>query len=126
MTLETYTNLKIFQIKKSSIIQLEDQAMNKIVILPKNIEKSKLDMPKKIALYLLNDDFTTMEFVVKILIKFFYKNNIEAEKIMMLIHTSGKALCGIYPIDAGITKLKAVNKYSKDNSYPLRCVSKKI
>ena len=100
--------------------------MNKIVILPKNIEKSKLDMPKKIALYLLNDDFTTMEFVVKILIKFFYKNNIESEKIMMLIHTSGKALCGIYPIDAGITKLKAVNKYSKDNSYPLMCVSKKI
>ena len=47
--------------------------MNKIVILPKNNEKSKLNMPKKIALYLLNDDFTTMEFVVKILIKFFNK-----------------------------------------------------
>ena len=100
--------------------------MNKIVILPKNNEKSKLNIPKKIALYLLNDDFTTMEFVVKILIKFFNKNNIEAEKIMMLIHTTGQALCGVYPIDVGITKQKAVNKYSKDNSYPLMCVSKKI
>ena len=100
--------------------------MNKTVILPKNNKKSKSNMPKKIALYLLNDDFTTMEFVVKILIKFFNKNNIEAEKIMMLIHTTGQALCGVYPIDVGITKQKAVNKYSKDNSYPLMCVSKKI
>ena len=98
----------------------------KLDIIEKIKQEKILKKPHLYKLILLNDDFTTMEFVVKILIKFFYKNNIEAKKIMMLIHTSGKALCGIYPIDAGITKLKAVNKYSKDNSYPLRCVSKKI
>ena len=80
---------------------------------------------KKIALYLLNDDFTSMDFVVKILIMYFNKNNHEAEKLMMKVHTYGKALCGIYSLDIGITKRNAVNKYSRDNSYPLKCISKK-
>ena len=50
----------------------------------------------------------------------------EAEKLMMKVHTHGKALCGIYSLDIGITKRNAVNKYSRDNSYPLKCISEKI
>ena len=45
---------------------------------------------------------------------------------MMKVHTYGKALCGIYSLDIGITKRNAVNKYSRDNSYPLKCISEKI
>ncbi len=100
--------------------------MNNLLKLPKNIRKKKINVPKKIALYLLNDDFTSMDFVVKILIMYFNKNNHEAEKLMMKVHTYGKALCGIYSLDIGITKRNAVNKYSRDNSYPLKCISKKI
>ena len=65
--------------------------MNNLLKLPKNIRKKKINLPKKIALYLLNDDFTSMDFVVKILIMYFNKNNHEAEKLMMKVHTYGQS-----------------------------------
>ena len=50
--------------------------MNNLLKLPKNIRKKKINVPKKIALYLLNDDFTSMDFVVKILIMKYVKKNL--------------------------------------------------
>ena len=66
----------------------------------------ELEEPKNIKYYYLNDDFSTMEFVIEILTKVFRKSLEESEKIMLDVHNNGKAICGIY------TKEIALNKSS--------------
>ena len=83
-------------------------------------EDLKLDIPKKYKVFLLNDDYTTMDFVVDILIKIFHKNYEEAEKIMLDIHKKDKGLCGVYSYEIAETKVAQVHKRARDNGFPLR------
>lgn len=71
--------------------------------------------------FLLNDDYTPMEFVVEILEKFFAKTRENATRIMLKVHTQGKGVCGIYTKDIAETKAALVNKFSRDNQHPLLC-----
>jgi ATP-dependent Clp protease adaptor protein ClpS len=83
-------------------------------------EDLNLDIPKKYKVFLLNDDYTTMDFVVDILIKIFHKNYEEAEKIMLDIHKKDKGLCGVYSYEIAETKVAQVHKRARDNGFPLR------
>ncbi len=83
---------------------------------------TKLVMPKMSKVILLNDDFTTMDFVVYILVDIFSKNWEEAENLMLKIHNEGKAICGIYPYDIAQTKATIARKKSKEAGYPLRII----
>jgi len=77
---------------------------------------------KKPSLYrvtLLNDDYTPMEFVVEILQTFFGMDREKATQVMLTVHTSGKATCGIFPRDIAETKSAQVNQCAKDNEHPL-------
>ena len=80
----------------------------------------EVDFPKKYKVYLLNDDYTTMDFVVDILIRIFHKNYEEAEKIMLEIHQSDKGLCGVYSYEIAETKIAQVHKRARDNGFPLK------
>ncbi len=79
----------------------------------------KLKKPPLYKVVLLNDDYTPMEFVVEVLQMFFGMNREKATQIMLAVHTTGKATCGIYPRDIAETKSAQVNQYAQDNQHPL-------
>jgi ATP-dependent Clp protease adaptor protein ClpS len=76
--------------------------------------------PKKYKVYLLNDDYTSMEFVIDILMGIFHKSYADAENIMMNVHKKGKGLCGIYTHEIAETKVMQVRVKAKDNGFPLK------
>ncbi len=77
---------------------------------------------KNFEVILLNDDYTTMEFVVEVLKCFFNKDALAAETIMLKIHIEGEAVCGAYPYDIAQSKVSQVIEYSRKNEQPLMCV----
>ena len=88
--------------------------------------KQKLKTPKKFEVILLNDDYTTMEFVVEVLRQFFQKEFQAAEAIMLKVHIDCKALCGTYSYDVSQTKVTQVIDYSRKNEQPLMCVLREL
>src|SRR5512146_3068055 len=76
--------------------------------------------PELYKVFLLNDDYTTMEFVVEILESIFNKGPAEAFRIMMAVHTQGKGLCGVYPHEVAETKVAAVEERAREHGFPLR------
>ena len=88
--------------------------------------KQKLNKPKQFEVILLNDDYTTMEFVVEVLRQFFHKEFQAAEAIMLKIHIDGEAVCGIYSYDVAQTKVTQVIDYARQNEQPLMCVLREL
>ena len=88
--------------------------------------KQKLKTPKRFDVILLNDDYTTMEFVVEILKRFFNKEFLAAEAIMLKIHIDGEGVCGTYSYDVAQTKVTQVIDYSRQNEQPLMCVLREV
>lgn len=70
---------------------------------------------------LLNDDFTTMEFVIEVLQKFFAMELERAMQTMLKVHHEGKAVCGVYTRDIAETKVILVSDFARQNGHPLRC-----
>ena len=82
----------------------------------------ELDEPRQYEVMLLNDDYTTMDFVVDVLMRFFNKDPLEAEEIMYQVHEQGSGVCGIYPFDIAESKVNQVTDHARANNYPLLCV----
>ena len=82
--------------------------------------REQLKKPELFKVLLLNDDYTTMEFVVEILESVFHKQPAEAYRIMMMVHTQGKGLCGVYPYEVAETKVASVVDRARENGFPLR------
>ena len=80
----------------------------------------EIDEPREMNVFLLNDDYTSMEFVTNILITLFRKSHEEAETIMLNIHEKGKGLCGVYTPEIAETKIDQVHSKAKENGFPLR------
>ncbi len=83
--------------------------------------KPKVKPPSKYKVILNNDDYTPMDFVVEVLMKFFSMDSEKATQIMLAIHYEGKGICGIFSYEIAETKVALVNQYSKDNHHPLKC-----
>jgi len=88
--------------------------------------KQKLKIPNRFEVILLNDDYTSMEFVVDVLRRFFHKEFQAAEAIMLKIHIDGEAACGSYSYDVAQTKVKQVIGYSRENDQPLMAVLREL
>ncbi len=82
--------------------------------------KTKVTEPKKYVVIMHNDDFTTMEFVVEILITVFHKEAAEAQRLMLLVHRTGRAAVGIYSYDIAASKVNAAMSRAKEAGYPFR------
>ena len=80
------------------------------------ITKPKLKLPNKFEVLLLNDDYTSMDFVVEVLRKFFHKEFLAAEAIMLKIHIDGEAVCGTYSYDVAQTCLLYTSPSPRDRS----------
>jgi ATP-dependent Clp protease adaptor protein ClpS len=76
--------------------------------------------PELYRVLLLNDDYTTMDFVVEILETVFNKAPAEAYRIMMAVHTQGQGLCGVYPFEVAETKVATVVDLARGQGFPLR------
>jgi len=83
-------------------------------------EEVKIKHPKKYNVYLLNDDYTSMEFVIDILISIFHKSYTQAENIMLEIHKKERGLCGVFTHEIAETKVMQVHRKAKDNGFPLK------
>ena len=78
--------------------------------------------PKKYKVYLLNDDYTSMEFVIDVLMGIFHKTYEEAENIMLEVHKKGQGLCGVFTHEIAQTKVMQVITKAKDNAFPLKAI----
>jgi len=81
----------------------------------------EIKYPKKYKVLILNDDYTSMEFVIDILISIFHKTYEEAESIMLDVHKKEKGICGVYTHEIAETKVLVVHKKAKDSGFPLQC-----
>ena len=82
----------------------------------------KFKEPEEFRVVLLNDHYTTMEFVVEVLMIIFHKDLPEANKIMLDVHRKGKGVVGVYTWDIAVTKAEQVHANAEANEFPLRCV----
>jgi ATP-dependent Clp protease adaptor protein ClpS len=85
------------------------------------LERSKTKPPKLYKVILLNDDFTTMEFVIEVLKTFFSMTQERATQVMLQVHNEGSAVCGVFPKDIAETKVSQVSEFAKRHGHPLRC-----
>jgi len=85
----------------------------------------KTGKPSPYNVFLLNDDYTTMDFVVNILKRIFGKNLTEATQIMLHVHKKGVGLAGVYPREIAETKVEAVHRMARENEFPLKCLMEK-
>jgi ATP-dependent Clp protease adaptor protein ClpS len=82
--------------------------------------KQEVKRPQLFKVLLLNDDYTTMDFVIEVLETIFNKQPAEAFRIMMMVHTQGKGLCGVYPHEIAETKVDAVVTTAREHGFPLK------
>ena len=85
-------------------------------------EELQIKYPKKYKVYILNDDYTSMDFVIDILMRFFHKSYEEAENIMLEVHKKERGLCGIYTKEIAETKVMQVKKKAQESGFPLKAM----
>lgn len=78
--------------------------------------------PPKHAVVLYNDDYTTMDFVIEVLQRFFHKSLEDARRIMLEVHQHGKGVAGVYTLEIAETKASQVMEYARLKGFPLKCV----
>ena len=83
-------------------------------------QRVDLDEPRRYKVTIYNDDFTTMEFVVKVLMQVFFKSQTEAEQLMLQVHHSDKAVVGIYTYDMAVSKVQKATSMAREEGFPLR------
>ena len=83
-------------------------------------QRTDLREPRRYKVTIYNDDFTTMEFVVKILVEVFFKSEAEAEALMLQVHHSDKAVVGIYTYDIAVSKVQKATLMAREANFPLR------
>ena len=83
-------------------------------------QRTDLHEPRRYKVTIYNDDFTTMEFVVMILVQVFFKTEAEAEALMLQVHHSDKAVVGIYSYDVATSKKQKATNMAREAGFPLR------
>jgi ATP-dependent Clp protease adaptor protein ClpS len=82
--------------------------------------------PSMFKVILLNDDYTTMEFVIEILMLVFAKSLEAATEIMLNVHHQGSGVCGVYPLEVAETKVDTVHSLARQRGFPLRCALEEV
>jgi len=100
--------------------------MNESIKNPEIAIKTKIKTvkkkPKLYKVILLNDDYTPMEYVVRLLKMIFKKQESEAVNIMLMVHKKGSGICGVYTKEIAETKVFKVQNMAKKDQHPLKCI----
>ncbi len=88
--------------------------------------REKVKEPPLFKVLLHNDDYTTMEFVVELLVTIFQKSFEEATRIMLNVHKSGLGVCGIYTYEIAETKVETVYQLARERGFPLKSSMEKV
>jgi ATP-dependent Clp protease adaptor protein ClpS len=83
--------------------------------------RPQLKKPPLYKVILLNDDYTPMEFVVRVLERYFHKTREEATRIMLQVHQKGMGICGVFTREVAETKVRQVMLYAAESQHPLQC-----
>lgn len=89
-------------------------------------QKQTIKPPRQYQCVLLNDDYTTAEFVIEVLKRIFGKSPKDAERITMQIHTQGKGVAGVYTKDIADTKAAIVCAAAQHHQHPLLCITEPV
>jgi ATP-dependent Clp protease adaptor protein ClpS len=102
--------------------KLRGRGADRMAVQGETREKTRIDIrePKKYRVIMHNDDFTSMEFVVEILVNIFRKEQAEAERLMLTVHESGRAAVGTYPYDIAVTRVQTAAARAKEEGFPFR------
>ncbi len=100
----------MYKLDIKSDIELEEQSLEDTI------------ETKRYKVVLLNDDFTSMDFVVEILMELFDHSVDSAINIMLQIHRNGRGVCGVYTYEVAETKTFQVQKRARENEYPLKAI----
>ena len=87
--------------------------------------RQKTRKPTLYKVILLNDDYTTMEFVLQVLETVFHKTPAAAHRVMMQVHLEGRAVCGAYSYEVAETKVHQVMELAQQHQHPLQCTLEK-
>ena len=101
----------------------QDRPDANVVVRPQ--DEVEVREPPMYKVLLLNDDYTTMEFVVEILVKVFNKAYDDATRIMLMVHRNGLGVCGVYTFEVAESKVDTVHKLARESGYPLKCTMDK-
>ncbi len=93
--------------------ELEDEVISK--------SEEEIEEPSLYKVLLHNDDYTTMEFVVEILMYVFNKSPEDAMRIMLNVHREGIGVCGVYSFEVAETKVDTVEALAREKGFPLKC-----
>lgn len=86
---------------------------------PELLEQTQYQPPRRYDVILHNDDFTPMDFVIDLLMRYFRQPIDAATQIMLTIHHEGSAICGTYYKEIAETKVTQVQQHARNNGYPL-------
>ncbi|MFN3200696.1 MAG: ATP-dependent Clp protease adaptor ClpS [Bradymonadia bacterium] len=84
------------------------------------VTRRKVERPPLYRVIFHNDDYTTRDFVVMVLMRFFHKSHSEATTVMLHVHTKGAGVAGVYPLDIARTKVAIVEKLAREHEMPLK------
>lgn len=93
---------------------------------PEVIVEDQVKEPKRGRVVLLNDDYTSMEFVVRVLVEVFHMSNGRATTVMMAVHQKGRGECGVFPLEVAETKASQVHAKARAEGFPLRCAIEEL
>ncbi len=88
--------------------------------------EEKIQAPKRYKVLLHNDDYTTMEFVVRVLKSIFKKDDAEATRIMLSVHNNGVGVCGVYTAEVAETRVALVHQLARQEGFPLKCSMEEV
>ncbi len=101
------------------------QTPNQEKIIQELTDRPEIKPPSMYKVVLLNDDYTPMDFVEDILMRFFSKNEEQSQSITMQVHQQGRGICGVYPKDIAESKALQVESFSRKHNHPLQCIAEK-
>lgn len=115
----TALGLTLFNSTQPEVARVIDNPQHESAL---DTERQVAPPPPLYRVVLINDDYTPMEFVIRVLEHFFAMNRERATLVMLKVHNEGAGIAGVYPKDIAETKVRQVVEYAREHQHPLQCV----